>query len=338
MIKKVILLNDTSYENHHGCNIVIKNIEKNLKLRDIELLLTIPIGKRWIEDEEFKKYLPKVDCILINAEGTIHDNSIYAQSLLEIVNYTDKPCVLMNMTYQNNSKYFSELVSKFKQVYVRENFSKIELEQDGINSMVVPDMTMFYFDDSYLSNNSNKNIYITDSHDIKLSERLFNFKNIPLIKFLPLISPFVKYSNFKSFMKVIKFNFFYFLGIFISKIIPIKYGYKRFTYVKIEKDFLQSLKDMDFMISARFHAICLSLHFSKPFIAISSNTFKIESLLNDIGINSNRIVKIEELMKMNNIDKEYLTLSQNEKNNIKDYLNNANKKISFMFDEIKNIT
>ena len=29
-MKSVVLLNDTSFENHHGCNIVVENIKRNL--------------------------------------------------------------------------------------------------------------------------------------------------------------------------------------------------------------------------------------------------------------------------------------------------------------------
>ena len=140
-MKKVVLLNDTSFENHHGCNIVIKNIKRNLEKRGILLLATNPIGKNWKKNKFFLKSLNQADGVIINAEGTIHDSSEYAYSLLEVVNYTEKPCFLINMTYQNNSKKFSELVSKFAKVYVRETFSKKELEKNNIVSVVVPDMT-----------------------------------------------------------------------------------------------------------------------------------------------------------------------------------------------------
>lgn len=237
-----MLLNDTSFENHHGCNIVIKNIKMNLKLQNIDLIYSVPIGKRWKNDSNFLKLLIDVDAIIINGEGTIHDDSEYAYSLLEIVNFTNKPCFLINTTYQNNTKSFSDLVSKFKKVYVRESLSKFELEKFGIESTIVPDMTLYYMDSNLIKSKQNTHTYITDSHDIKLSEKLFYFadnnNNNNNINFLPLISPYNKYYNIKGYIKRIKFRFLYKFGFLINKLIPLKYGYKRFQNVKTEDNLL----------------------------------------------------------------------------------------------------
>ena len=88
-MKSVVLLNDTSFENHHGCNIVVENIKRNLEKRNIKLLATNPIGKDWKKNKSFLNYLNQADGVVVNAEGTIHDDSEYAYSLLEIVNSTD---------------------------------------------------------------------------------------------------------------------------------------------------------------------------------------------------------------------------------------------------------
>lgn len=335
-MKNVVLLNDTSFENHHGCNIVIENIKRNLEKRNIKLLNTNPIGRSWKNNKSFLNSLKQADAIIINAEGTIHDDSNYAYSLLEIVNYTNKPCFLINMTYQNNSKKFSELVSKFSKVYVRESFSKKELEKDNIESIIVPDMTFYILKKDYLDKKE-KNIYITDSHDIKKSEELYNIAKKNQAIFLPIIAPFEKYSNLAGFFKLLKFSFFNNWGIFIEKFKNLKYKYKRFIFVKNEDDLLEEIKNCSFLISARFHAICLSLHFSIPFIALSSNTFKIESLLNDIGIDKKRIIDIKELNNFERVKSAYDFFSKDEINRINDYMITANEKIECMFNEINSI-
>ncbi|MGE0049994.1 MAG: polysaccharide pyruvyl transferase family protein, partial [Arcobacter sp.] len=215
-MKKVVLLNDTSFENHHGCNIVIENIKRNLEKRDIKLLRTNPIGKYWKKNKSFLNSLTQADAVIINAEGTIHDNSDYAYSLLEIVDCINKPCFLINMTYHNNCNKFSKLVSKFTKVYVRETFSKNELEKDNIDSTVVPDMTFYTLKKDYSLVNE-KRIYITDSYDIKKSEELYKIAEKNKITFLPIISPFLKYNSLNSFFKKSKYIFFNNYGSFIEK-------------------------------------------------------------------------------------------------------------------------
>lgn len=331
-MKSVVLLNDTSFENHHGCNIVVENIKKNLEKRDIKLLETNPIGKDWKKNKSFLNCLNQADGVLVNAEGTIHDDSEYAYSLLEIVNYTNKPCFLINMTYQNNSEKFSKLVSKFTKVYVRETFSKKELAKDKVESVVVPDMTFYKLKKDYPERRK-KEIYITDSHDIKKSEQLYNIAEKNQIIFLPVIAPFIKYSSLNGFIKKFKYKFFNIFGNFIK----LKYKYKRFTFVKNEDDLLENLKNSSLLISARFHAICLSLHFSVPFVAISSNTFKIESLLNDINLGDKRIINFEDLKDFEKIKSTYNNFEKDEIIKINEYIVNANQKIELMFDEINSI-
>lgn len=336
-MKSVVLLNDTSFENHHGCNIVVENIKRNLEKRNIKLLATNPIGKDWKKNKSFLNCLNQSDGVVINAEGTIHDDSEYAYSLLEIVNYTNKPCFLINMTYQNNSEKFLKLVSKFSKVYVRETFSKKELEKDNIESVVVPDMTFYKLKNDY-SEREKKEIYITDSHDIKKSEQLYNMAKKNRIIFLPIIAPFIKYSSLKGFIKKLKYEFFNNFGSFIEKFKNLGYKYRRFIFVINEDNLLEEIKNCNLLISARFHAICLSLHFSAPFVAISSNTFKIESLLNDIGLGDKRIINFEDLNDFEKIKSTYNYFEKDEIIKINEYIVNANQKIELMFDEIdKNI-
>lgn len=332
-MKSVVLLNDTSFENHHGCNIVIKNIKRNLEKRDIKLLATNPIGKDWKKNTNFLNKLKQADGVIINAEGTLHDNSSYGYSLLEIVNYTNKPCFLINMTYQNNSKKFSELVSKFTKVYVRETFSKNELAKYSIDSMVVPDMT-FYKLENNIKIKQEKMIYITDSHDINKSKILYEFSENNNIVFLPIISPFDKYHNLKGFFKKIKYLFFSKYRYLLGKFFNFNYKYVRFYFTRKEDEFLEDIQNCDFLISARFHAICLSLHFQIPFLALSSNTFKIESLFSDIGLNKNRIIKEEDLHDVFKLKNNLIKFSSEELSNINDYIEDGNKKINLMFDEI----
>ena len=332
-MKNVVLLNDTSFENHHGCNIVIENIKRNLEKRNIKLLNTNPIGKNWKKNKTFLNSLIQADGIIINAEGTIHDDSDYAYSLLEIVNYTNKPCFLINMTYQNNSEKFSKLVSKFSKVYVRESLSKKELEKDNIKSLIVPDMTFYMLKKNYLGKKE-KDVCITDSHDIKKSEELYKIAKKNQAIFLPIIAPFEKYNNLHGFSKLLKYRFFNNWGTFIEKFMKLKYKYKRFIFVKNEDDLLEEIKNCRFLISARFHSICLSLHFSVPFIALSSNTFKIESLLSDIGLDKKRIIYVKELNNFERLKNTYEFFSKDELNKINDYIITANEKIELMFNEI----
>lgn len=331
-MKKAILLNDTSYENHHGCNIVVKNIKDNLLKRNIELIATNPIGKDWRKNHSIIESLGVCDIVLVNAEGTIHHSSPYGLALLEIVNATNKPCVLMNMTYQDNSENFVALIRKFTKVYVRESMSLDELAREGIYAEVVPDMTFgsVYNIAQYRSNQ----VFITDSHDIRKSEFLYKIAMEKNIGFLPILSPYEKFFSKKTFLKKLKYSFMMYFGKILANIFSFKYSYLRYIYVDSEELFIDKIKNSKGIITARFHALCIAIQTLTPFIALGSNTYKSEGLLQDIGLGQNRLIDIEVLSSGTEASLKVLPFDEYEIFKINTYINDAKLKIEKMFDEI----
>lgn len=334
-MKKAVLLNDTSYENHHGCTIVMENIQKNLQQRNIELIAINPIGKDWKKNPLFMKALSECDIVLVNAEGTIHHDSPYALSLLKIVEYTKKPTVLMNMTYQENSQQFANLVQCFTKIYVRESMSQAELTKFGINSKVVPDMT---FASSYeIAKERNHEICITDSHDIKISERLYRAAANQQFLFLPILAPYAKYSSIKGLFKKIKYAFIMKFGKLFNKFFSLRYSYLRYLHVLPKKKFIEKVADCDLLVTARFHALCIAIQTMTPFLIFKSNTHKIEGLLQDVHLTQERIVDIALLEKIDKdtiVNEKKFAFSEAEKSKIQQYLMHAKDSISHMFDEI----
>jgi polysaccharide pyruvyl transferase WcaK-like protein len=92
------------------------------------------------------------------------------------------------------------------------------------------------------------------------------------------------------------------------------------------------------LVTARYHALCFALQLNIPFLAIESNTFKIQGLLKDIGIDNFRFVKKSDQLNFSkeNLEK-YFYFSNNELKKIKDYNNLAKIKINNLFDDISYI-
>jgi len=338
-MKTAVLLNDTSYENHHGCSIVVKNIEQNLLKRDIKIIATNPVGKNWKKNRSFLEALKICDIVLVNAEGTIHHCSPYGLTLLEIADATKKPCILMNMTYQNNSDEYINLIRKFTKVYVRESMSQKELASAGIDAKVVPDMT---FDSSYeIVDQRNSDMYLTDSHDIKLSETLYTMAEKFHIKFLPILAPYEKFSSTKGFIKKIKYSFFMHMGKIIPNIFPLKYSYLRYMYVCQEDIFIEDISHCSLLITARFHALCIAIQTLTPFLVLKSNTHKIEGLLQDMQFSQDRIIELntlEELVKNGGLNDGTFVFTASEIEKIRRYTKDAKMHIEHMFNDIARLS
>jgi len=72
-----------------------------------------------------------------------------------------------------------------------------------------------------------------------------------------------------------------------------------------------------------------------PFYAISSNSHKVESMLDDIGIGTHRIRSVDDIVSSNQLWVE--PFNKNEKELIFNYVDNAPGKIKSMFREIKQL-
>ena len=74
--------------------------------------------------------------------------------------------------------------------------------------------------------------------------------------------------------------------------------------------------------------------FRVPFVALKSNTHKVESLLHEIGL-ENRLIKIEEIRNINLIT--FSSYSNKEIYLIENFINKSKSKINDMFTKIKKL-
>jgi polysaccharide pyruvyl transferase WcaK-like protein len=337
-MKKAVILNDTSYESHHGCETVVKNIKELLLKNGIETIDTNPVGKNWLENKNFLQNMSKVDIVIVNGEGTLHHAQPRAKELITIGKYIKEniniPVVLINATYQANGDDLAEYMKYFDLVFVRETLSKTELEKYDIKSIVVPDMT-FYSRFDLSQKNSSTYIGVTDSVYIELSQTLYTLSLEEKYKYLPaLTNPKFKIDSVRNFLRLMKFNLFKSM-----KFILFKFGFslshqaiRMFYYINDYKNYIQKIANLNFLIVGRYHSLCFALKTLTPFVALKSNSHKIEGMLEDIGMGQNRIIEENDIVKI-----KMKSFSDSEQTKILDYINTAPIKIENMFKEIKKL-
>ena len=127
---KVAIANDTAIleskdgNTHFGCRMVMAAYHQLLAFRDIEV-----VGNP-----------DKADLVLVNGEGSIHDDE--SIDLLELAERW--PCVLMNCVFQDISPAYSHLLQNFKHITVRESMSANYMETHGYKPEIVPDLIFSY--------------------------------------------------------------------------------------------------------------------------------------------------------------------------------------------------
>jgi len=242
--------------------------------------------------------------------------------------------VLINCTYQDNDDEIVAYIREFDLIFVRETLSRDELTKLGVESKVVPDMSFF---SEYKQNfkKPRNGTGVTDSVFINVSEELYCFAMKNNYSYLPALTDpfFLKGAFFNNLYKTARYYLFKLIKYFLWKL-QIKLAHQNirpFYYTKNYQDYIEKIAQLELLVVARYHSLCFALKTNTPFVALKSNSHKIEGLLRDVGVNSLRISSMQELI---NNKQKICPFSKIEQENINSYVRDASAKIENMFDEI----
>ena len=107
------------------------------------------------------------------------------------------------------------------------------------------------------------------------------------------------------------------------------------TRVTAKSDaFERILRSLSLYVTGRFHGLCLALRQRVPVVAVASNSFKNEALLEHVGLSPARLVPPERLA---DIKPEQWAFDPRETYNLDAFLEEANHQFATMFAEIRSI-
>lgn len=343
-MKKAVLLNDTSYDHHYGCEVVMQNIRKALDARGIEVLYACPVGRDWKADSLCLSAIQTCDIVIVNGEGTIHHSKEKGKWLVEAASHADKlgkPAVLFNATYQENDESFIPYLKAFHRIYVRESFSQRELHNQGVQSAIVPDMTFYssYPEADPQAHFGEPLVGFSDSATSSIARRLYKLSvESQRLPYLPMFAPFIRRNdNFRSFYDEVVFHLQRQMGKAVAKVLPVKMKYISYAHiVPAFEEYIAAVKGLGLLVTGRFHSLCFAIQTLVPFIALASNSHKIEGLVADIGLGQGRVLPIElvEKYSIGEMIESYGRYTDEEKEMIRRYNRDAVVKINSMFDEI----
>jgi hypothetical protein len=324
---RALLINDTSRINHHGCKILNKNLNKIFEIKKIQVI------KRCFNAENYQLSFRKIknidfDIILVNGEGTMHHDQKEFLNIIKLCTFFFNkkiPVYLINATIEGISKKYISTFKKFKKIYVRENFSKNFLSRNGIKSKIVSDL-IFYDKPNISYKKKFYDLIITDStieDDTRELFLLFNKLKKNSI-FIPCFYLSKKQRSSITFRcKILIYRLIY---LFFKNKLNV---FSIFTLDNY-KELINKLQASHYLISGRFHIIALAILYQIPFYYISSNTYKIDGLVNDVKIKDRKV----DLKTFTRFKKKKFT--NKEINFIQKYLEDSKIKIDKMFNQIIN--
>jgi hypothetical protein len=327
------LMNDTGGGWHFGCDRVMRVIQSNLQMRGISICARSRVGAKWWDDTAFVNAASTADLIVINGEGTCHHARPHGENLLRIVDHPagqGKPVALINALYQENPREWRRYLDKFALISPRDSWSAATLtELTGKPIAHLPDLSMsegfhpeadsatretLTIGESVLPESARDLIALADSH--------------PGAVFLPLI------STLKGTKPKYPWPLRQIRGLYASAHKNLFRLQRRNTaFCRDEFEFARLLVRSHLHVSGRFHAICFAVTTKTPFLALTSNAWKIEALVEDLGIAKWRIVKaaaLEDLMR----NPHTLSFSDEEQKHITSVLTRGVAETAKMFDRL----
>jgi len=239
----------------------------------IETPWTLSLGRKTIE--KTKHILPNADLVIINGEGTMHDDQAGACLLAQagiLAHRAGKPVVLLNTVWERN-RLIENLLPCVSLIYTRESLSAESIRKSGFNATVVPDLSLtsppeILFPDPPLPSIPG---VVLDSVIWDLAMELADFAKSHAFLFYRLSS----HPNFWSWSSLIKWALLFKAG-------SMRKSINRLSICDIAKG--------EVVITGRFHGVCLAILAQRPFLALPSNTYKIEGLLKDAKLGDGAFV------------------------------------------------
>lgn len=337
--RRVVLLNDTSIHNHHGCRRVVDTIRQCLASRGLEIIDSAPACAPWDGERTLLQSVRGADLILINGEGTLHHGSKLGADLLSVVDHPARgatPVALINALYQDNPQHWGRWMSKMSLVAARDRRSQSQIQRAGMDAEFVPDLSLYRPPPGQRLNGDGKCMAYGDSvyHDVKRALRKAYRKDRKERRsrlFLPIRTSILHRNEHAPpgwYAWVDGYR--YAWNVRLSSFSDANYRISADA-----EDFMLDLQRASLYLTGRYHGICLSMACGVPFRAVASNSFKIEALLEDAGLKAARLSNsVPEVIASSPDDWQF---TAEERANLSAFLRDGRERTERLFDQLKQL-
>lgn len=331
--RRAVLLNDTSVSNHHGCNVVMKQIRAMCIEYALEITEMVPLRGDW-RLPEYRTKIDDADIVLVNAEGSVHGSREFARELISVADYSKArgiPAVFLNGVYQNNDAGMDQLMRQFALVFVRESRSQAELDPAGNKAKVVPDMLLSH--EPAATRHSGKMIdcLITDSVSSEVTAA--SLRAADATSRTTFVSMRMRpKSRARTVRSAVTFQL---QKQFARQAGPARiYGWGQDVLCRTLDDLVSLVRASRLVITGRFHMACLCLLLRTPLIAHPSNSHKIEGMLGDVGL-AHRVMSSDRVTATER--ERFSCWADGESEAVTNYVTEARSSINNMFSEVREL-
>ena len=304
-----------------------RQIKTLLKDHDITVTASSHAHTDWTKNREFLQHLKTADVIVINGEGTLHHGAARAQPLLDIISSplaAHRPVCLINALWQDNPLHWADIAEQCAIVSVRDSHSAKELTASGVADVrLIPDLSLT--GTGVDRSPTPKGIIVGDSVRYEIRKLLAAQAQAWQAHYIPTKT---LQSRLWQFPPAAAALWRVYNGIYSGKV-------PKFSMAQDDHQYLNILSQAAGHITGRFHGVCLSILAQTPFLALTSVTSKVQTLIHDAGLDPSRVITPSEFQKNpNRLPPEFTAAEQR---NIHDFVAMANQRAQTLFGDIRDL-
>lgn len=286
MTLNAVILNDTSTRYHHGCSRVMRLLIEGLQRHGLTVTARSPARHDWARDEAFLTAMREADVVVVNGEGTLHHGRPLGARLLDVAMHDARgttPLVLINALWQDNPDDWSHPLARFDLVAARDSVSAEAMARATRRDVRwLPDLSL----------SAPAEVTAAERHGVMIGDSVKPgprralgrvAKDCPDAVLVPtktLAAPIWRNGAARAALAAVWYGGF---------------GLPRLEMPANEFAYLDRIARSRLHLTGRFHAVCLSMLTETPFLALGSNASKIERLLSDAGLGTERLVPPDHL-------------------------------------------
>lgn len=293
---RLTVLNDTDADGtHFGCARVMDNIKTLSAQYGLRICNTVSTATPSYSPS-MRRAIREADIVIINGEGTLHHGRRRARWLIDAIEYAksrNKPVALINALYQDNPELWSPVIRELDIIHARDAMSAAQLSAATGRTVEYMGDLALYDDGLSRSERDRSGMLFGDSVYVRTTRQLLatatKVSRLAPARILPITSGYRPPASARSALAGLQMFYTY-------------YGHRRarryraiLSFAASQHVYMEALRAFALSITGRFHALCFALLTGTPFVAVASNSWKMDAIIHDIGLRRDRILAPEAL-------------------------------------------
>ena len=288
---KVTILNDTDAGGvHFGCSRVMDNIKRLSEQYGLTICSTVPAATPPYSPY-MRRAIREADIVMINGEGTLHHGRRRAQWLIDAIEYAksiNKSVALVNALYQDNPEAWDPIVSGLDIIYARDALSAEQLTRaSGRKVEYMGDLALYDARSPSLEDDRNGMLF-GDSVHVRTTRRLLatagRISRSAPAHVMPITQGYPQPASRRASASGLQTIYSYYCHRRVARFKNIV------SFANSQHAYMQTLRRFALSVTGRFHALCFALLTDTPFVAVASNSWKMDAIINDAGLKRERLI------------------------------------------------